>query len=332
MRKSNNASDKKGNGLLHKRAFRQRGIALVGVLWIVALLSMVALGVSSTVRSEIRMARNMLSLAQAQYAAEGAIELAVSKLLSSQPDSWPTDGSVRQIRIANAQVRVAIYDEAGRIDLNYASAGVLSNVLDSSGIEDELRLSLVDAIMDWRDPDELRRLYGAENDDYSAAGLPYGAKNAKFDTVDELALVLGMRPDILQAIRPVLTVYSGRPGIDPSVAPEQALQVFAGGDSGAVDTYIDQRSAFGAGSGSVDTDFIDKDLVKTSGGSVFTIHVESRVDTSIVARLAATISFVGGKEAYRLLGWKQGTPSIIEGSSAKGPREFTASAGWASNE
>ena len=56
----------------------QQGIALVGVLWIVALLSMVALGVSFTVRSEIRMARNMLSLAQAQYAAEGAIELAVS--------------------------------------------------------------------------------------------------------------------------------------------------------------------------------------------------------------------------------------------------------------
>jgi general secretion pathway protein K len=45
---------------------------------------------------------------------------------------------------------------------------------------------LVDAILDWRDEDDLHLVNGAEDPDYKAAGLPYGAKDGPFDSLEEL--------------------------------------------------------------------------------------------------------------------------------------------------
>jgi general secretion pathway protein K len=302
-----------------ERTSRSRGIALVCVLWIVALLGMVALGVSSGVRSETRMVRNMLSATQAQYAAEGAIDLAVLQLVAPGPDIWPTDGTVRNIRIANASVSVAIYDEAGKIDLNFASADVLNNVLTAAGVEAEHRMALVDAILDWRDTDDLRHLNGAEDDDYSTAGLPYGAKDDKFDTVSELGLVLGMQPDILQAIQPVLTVFSRRPGIDPSVASADALRAFAGDDVDGVDAYIEQRKAFSGAVATPEIGFLNGRQVTASGKVVFTIHTEARIDQTIVARVAATVAVTGGSETYKVLNWQQAPNFVIMSNSEMDP-------------
>jgi general secretion pathway protein K len=274
----------------------------------------------------------MLLLTQAQYAAEGAIELAVSNLLTASQVTWPADGTVQQFQIANAQVQVAIYDEAGRIDLNFASADLLNNLLETAGVEADQRMSLVDAIMDWRDSDDMRRLNGAEDDDYSAAGLPYGAKDAKFDTVDELGLVLGMRPEIVQAIQTVLTVYSRQPGINPAVASAQALQAYSAGDSAAVDAYITQRTAPSDGTANFEPEFIDRRLVSTAGSSVYTIHVESRVEETIVARVAATVVLMGGRELYNVLSWKQPTTVLIAEDSMTGGDSNLDRQGWDSNE
>ena len=51
--------------------------------------------------------------------------------------------------------------------------------------------------MDWRDPDKLHRLNGAEDDYYLSLRVPYKAKNGNFETIDELLLVKGMTPEIL---------------------------------------------------------------------------------------------------------------------------------------
>ena len=311
---------------------RNEGIALVSVLWIVALLSMVAFGVSTSVRNETRMVRNMLLSAQAQYAAEGAIELAISSLLTPSQQRWPADGTVRQFQIATAEVSVAIFDEAGKIDLNFASAELLNNLLETAGVEADLRMSLVDAIMDWRDSDNLRRLNGAEDDDYSAAGLPYGAKDAKFVTVDEIALVLGMQPEIVQAIKPVLTVYSRQPGINPVVASEQALRAYSGGNSMAVDAYIDQRKAPSDGTANAEPEFIDRRLLATAGSSIYTIHVESRVEETIVTRMDATVVLLGGRELYKVLSWKQPSQVLIAMDSMTEIDSDSDRQEWDSNE
>jgi general secretion pathway protein K len=65
----------------------------------------------------------------------------------------------------------------------------------------------VDSILDWRDSDDLHRLNGAENNYYQSLPKPYACKNAPFDTVEELLLVRGMRPEFFyKNLRSVVTV------------------------------------------------------------------------------------------------------------------------------
>ena len=65
-----------------------------------------------------------------------------------------------------------------------------------SGIEYQARSPEADAIIDWRDSDDLHRLHGAEDEYYMKLPEPYHAKNGPFDSVDELlqAQVTGQPP------------------------------------------------------------------------------------------------------------------------------------------
>ena len=56
---------------------------------------------------------------------------------------------------------------------------------------------IVDSILDWKDADDLHRLNGAESDYYLSLPNPYRAKDANFDTLEELLLVRGVTPEIL---------------------------------------------------------------------------------------------------------------------------------------
>jgi general secretion pathway protein K len=50
--------------------------------------------------------------------------------------------------------------------------------------------------MDWRDPDDLHRANGAENDYYLSLTPAYTAKNGPLDTIEDLLWIRGMTPDL----------------------------------------------------------------------------------------------------------------------------------------
>ena len=62
------------------------------------------------------------------------------------------------------------------------------------GLDDAAASAIVDAIVDWRDGDDLRRPSGAESGDYRAANSNYTPANANFETVGEMSRVLGVTP------------------------------------------------------------------------------------------------------------------------------------------
>ena len=64
---------------------------------------------------------------------------------------------------------------------------------------------------------------GAEDDDYAAAGRPYGAKDAPFESIAEVEQVLGMTPAIYAKVEPFLTVFSGNGTPDASYAAPEVL-------------------------------------------------------------------------------------------------------------
>ena len=114
----------------------------------------------------------------------------------------------------------------------------------SIGLADDEAAKIVDAILDWRDADSFKRPNGAEEPEYRAAGLPYKPANAPFQAIEELQLVLGMRPDIYRRIAPMITVFSRQPGVNPQLAtPRGAARDSRATTSDVVDQYIARREA-----------------------------------------------------------------------------------------
>lgn len=256
-----------------------RGIALVSVLWIVALLTVVATGLSASVRSESRVVANTVQVLEARLAVDSGVELAAMNLMYPQSVRWPADGSIRDLNIGDARVRIATRDETGKIDINYAPANLIHSLLDHAGVEADIADGLTDAILDWRDSDDFQRLNGAEDVDYRLAGLPYGAKDRFFDSVDELRLVLGMSEKIYAAIEPSLTVFSGQSGVNVRRASAQVVAALAGLE----------------------------DLKISSAGTTFTVQVEAQVGESIVSQAEATINITynGLGRPYQVLQWRR---------------------------
>jgi general secretion pathway protein K len=223
----------------------QQGIALVIALWITILLTVIASSFAFSMRSEALAARNAISLAQARAIADGAVERAAFELMRPRiPDAWAVDGQVHAWQDGDIAIVVTAVDESAKIDLNMAPDTLLKSALiNVGGLEDDAAARVLDAIGDWRDPDDFRRPNGAEEADYRAAGLKYGPANAQFETVGELGRVLGVTPELYARIAPLFTVYSRQPGVNPATAERLVLLALPNATPETVDSFIEQRTA-----------------------------------------------------------------------------------------
>lgn len=226
---------------------RQRGIALVLVLWLTILLTVIGSGFAFSMRGEALSARNALSLAQARAAADGAVERTVFELNRPRlrpTDAWAPDGQAHTWRDGDIVLTVSAVDESAKIDLNFAPdvllRGLFANV---GGADTEQTARLVEAVADWRDRDDLRRPNGAEEPEYRAAGLKYGPSNSRFETVTELARVLGITTALYARVAGSLTVHARQGGINPATASRDVLLALPYATPDSVDAYLTQRAA-----------------------------------------------------------------------------------------
>jgi general secretion pathway protein K len=162
-------------------AERQRGIALVVVMWLVVLLTVIGSSHARNMRIETSLAFNHAGTARARALAEAGINRAIMELFVNNTDTrWQFNGTAYQIRLDSGSVNIAIRDASGLLDLNKADPAQLEAVLDAAGAEEADSQRLADAILDWRDKDQLRRLHGAEDNDYRHAGLDWGSRDGLF--------------------------------------------------------------------------------------------------------------------------------------------------------
>jgi general secretion pathway protein K len=161
---------------------------------------------------------------------------------------WKADGAPHTEQFGEGYYTVRITDEAGKVDINTASEVVLKNLLTNGGIGEEEADIIVDSIMDWKDPDDLHRLHGAESDYYRSLPNPYDAKNAEFSTVEELIMVKGITPQLLygsagkKGLIEFLTVHAKKARINVKSAPKEVLLAVPGMTPEAADEIIALRS------------------------------------------------------------------------------------------
>ena len=222
----------------------ESGIALVLVLWILVLLSSIAASLVYSTRTELLVSGNQESTAIAESLAEAAVARAIydlSQPTNSDPEQWKADASTRAWQYGGAEILVTIADESGKVDINSASATLLTNLFAAAGANDPE--ALADAVLDWRDSDDFRSPRGAERADYLDAGKNYGPANAPFEIIEDLRQVLGMTEDIYHRIESGITIYSYQPGINTTQSPRAALLALPGVSAEQIDAYLDERQS-----------------------------------------------------------------------------------------
>lgn len=215
---------------------RQDGMALVLVLWLVVLLSVMAAGHSRNVHTDTTLASRQLQSAKARALAEAGINHVILEMLAADPDrALPTDGSLFRVHIGEDEIMIAVRDATGFVDLNAATPGLIDAALEACNVNDTARRELVDAILDWRDKDDLSHLNGVEDDDYVAAGVAWTSRDGAFQSIDELRYLPGMSQALYDRLAPYVTVFSGRGGLNLEYAPPALVAALTGAEIPAVE-------------------------------------------------------------------------------------------------
>lgn len=209
---------------------RQRGFALLIVLWTVGFLALLGTQIVAAGRSDTRLADNLRQEAVLEAAAQGAVSDVMFLMLAARDPRFQADGVVREVRIGQVPVLVRIENENDRVNINTASAALLRALIIQVGGAPGLADRIAAAMLDWRTAGTNPRQAGAKLPEYRAAGRNYGPPGTPFQSVGELGDVLGMTPDLLARMTPHLTVLTDgdpdRSTRDPVVA--QALADAAG--------------------------------------------------------------------------------------------------------
>jgi general secretion pathway protein K len=196
-------------------------------------------------RTDARAARNAALIARGDALAQAAVARALMELFKPQgsPEVWKREGEGRLWTFDGAAVTVRLTDESAKIDINTANNELLKGLFRYAGLGEEDAAKLLDAVLDWRDPDSLKRPFGAEEADYAQAGLKGRPANYPFQSTEELQLVLGMRPEVYQRIAPMITVYSRQAGVNPHLAQRPVLLAIPGVTPEQVDLFLAEREA-----------------------------------------------------------------------------------------
>ncbi|HYD54782.1 MAG TPA: hypothetical protein VEA99_19265 [Gemmatimonadaceae bacterium] len=208
-----------------ERARLRRGFALLAVLLVMVTASLLGLAAALTGRIAFDAAGNRVTAERAAWRARGCAERAVAaadaaleaaRTLDAAEIVWRTlDAHVaRSPLFPVASCAVALEAAGSRLDVNAATDEQLRRLFDALGHRGDAE-AMADAIVDWRDEDELPRPMGAERDAYDGRRqlLP---RNAPFADARELRQVRGLA---LLDLAGVLDVEPGRISVHNAPAP-----------------------------------------------------------------------------------------------------------------
>ncbi|MCB8881484.1 general secretion pathway protein GspK [Acidisoma cellulosilytica] len=183
---------------------RESGMALVVALWGTAILAIVTMSVLDLTRANSRMEHSGSDAARLGDVADAAINLAILSMLGPSKTRPPVLGLPFTITFGGSQARMTIQDEAGKLDLNFVSVGILEQMLAASGLDAAQQEAVATRIVARRK----------------------GADAQPFQSVSALRDVPGITPAAYNWLSSTLTVYAQTPYLDPTYASTQVLQVF----------------------------------------------------------------------------------------------------------
>jgi general secretion pathway protein K len=209
-----------------------------------------------------------------------------------------------------ARIFVTFRSEAARIDLNAAPRGLLAGLMIGLGVAPSSAADYADRILAWRAPSEAGE-DDPETSSYRAAGMAYAPRHAPFPVAEELWLVRGIPPAVVERMIPFVTAFSNMPSINIADAAPQVVAALPGMTPERLQAVLVQRS---------DPRIDPRTLPALAGG-------EATLAASTAWRVSVTIDFDNGRrssaeavillldegdEPYRVLSWR----NAADGSTA----------------
>ncbi|MEA9588813.1 type II secretion system minor pseudopilin GspK [Xanthomonas sp. WHRI 10064A] len=210
---------------------QQRGVALLTVLLLVAMMTLLMVAVLNDLRFGLRRSGNAEAMTQAQWYALGSETVARQRLQAlakrdplrttleggwnDQPITFPLD---------DGMVSVRLRDRGGCFNLNSVVMGAPEQwqrsddganqylaLLEALGIAPQQAQALTDALVDWIDSDAQPGAQGAEDDRYLQAAVPLRTGATLLAGVSELRAIAGYTPALVAQLQPyVCALPEGR--------------------------------------------------------------------------------------------------------------------------
>lgn len=160
-------------------------------------------------------------------------------------DPWraPDELVPPEMSFGDARFTLRVRDTGAALNLNEADEDVLRNFFaQGMGLDYAAADELAQAILDWRDEDELPRINGGEREQYIEMNAPVLPPNRDFAELDELRHVLGMTPELYDAVLPYVTL-TGSGNINVNAAPAPVLLALPGMTPAAVRQLLELRAS-----------------------------------------------------------------------------------------
>ncbi len=281
----------------------ERGFVIIAVLWILAALAALATIFSVYLSNSAQaLAVNDTGL-KAEALVSASLELTTYQLLLAGDKARPALGSFR-FRLDNADVLVSFTSEAARIDLNFASKEMLANLFAVLGADQQAAKEYADRTVGWRTRPKADRA----NDEealYGAAGLGYSPRQSLFTHVNELSLVLGLPPILVDRALPFVTVFNGSSNVDVLIAVPEVIAALPGMTPSALKDFLSQRSALSRDSPAIATALGPAQANATVPKSAaFRVLTTIQFDNGRRMSSEVVIALGGEKDLYRVLSWQ----------------------------
>jgi general secretion pathway protein K len=278
-----------------------QGFIVIAVLWMLAALSAMALIYMTYVTNTAVVVAGSADRIQTEALVTAGVELAVLQLTSLTEGKRLTSGTFNA-RIGANRVFVTFRSEAARVDLNAAPKRLLSGLMTGLGVRPDDAEGYANRILAWRTPTE-----GGEDDPensfYRTSGAPYIPRHAPFPAAEELWLVRGIPPEVVERMLPFVTVFSNLASINVLDAAPQVLAALPNMTPEGLQTVLSQRG---------DPTLDPQSLIGMAGGEGATLAGSKAYRINVDAELtdgrrnAADVVILlleSGDEPYRVLSW-----------------------------
>lgn len=315
------------------------------MLWTFAAIAVLAAEFARAMHDEAASTRNFKESTQARMVAIAGINEVILALKANrelpddgveeeyEDDTDPIrslshgDGEWVEATFRGNRYEVRVIDEAGKLALNKLDASVFRLIFDNLEIPEEEAETIADSIVDWSDSDDLHLTNGAESEYYEGLDRPYRAKNANFDSVQELLLVRGVTREIfygsdgVPGLVDLFSVFNNARQINLTSVTPAVMQALTGMNPEEADEFGAARRRSGEEAATQDElrALLAPSGIATKARPPEQMTIEARVHdasgTVVLAHVGAVVNLGRGGDGLKLFRWYD---SIFDDSDESG--------------